>query len=68
MALTTFVIVQFYSWFKSYFPLFWGMVTYDNELKTKEIKFKLGTKIYAPAKAISITVECYIWVWVNSES
>ena len=33
-----FVVVQFYPWFKCYFPLFWGMVMYDNEFKTKEIK------------------------------
>ena len=29
------VVVQFYPWFKFYFPLFWGMVIYDNEFKTK---------------------------------
>ena len=29
------VVVQFYPWFKFYFPLFWGMVLYDNEFKTK---------------------------------
>jgi len=28
-------------WFKFYFPLFLGMVTYDNEFKTfREIKFE----------------------------
>ena len=27
-----------YPWFKFYFPLFWGMVMYDNELKTKRNK------------------------------
>ena len=26
-----YVVVQFFSWFKFYFPLFWGMVMYDNE-------------------------------------
>ena len=26
-----YVVVQFYPWFKFYFPLFWGMVMYDNE-------------------------------------
>ena len=26
-----YVVVQFYPWFKLYFPLFWGMVMYDNE-------------------------------------
>ena len=29
------VVVQFYPWFKFYFPLFWGLVMYDNEFKTK---------------------------------
>ena len=32
------VVVQFYPCFKFYFPLFLGMVMYDNELKTKENK------------------------------
>ena len=32
------VVVQFYPLFKFYFPLFLGMVIYDNELKTKENK------------------------------
>ena len=30
-----YVVVQFYPWFKFYFLLFWGMVIYDNEFKTK---------------------------------
>ena len=30
-----YVVVQFYSWFKFYFPLFLGMVMYDNEFETK---------------------------------
>ena len=34
----TYVVVQFYPWFKFYFPLFCGMVMYDNEFDTKEIK------------------------------
>jgi len=33
-----YVVVQFYPWFKFYFPLFLGMVIYDNEFKTKENK------------------------------
>ena len=33
-----YVVVQFYPWFKFYFPLFWDMVMYDNEFKTKENK------------------------------
>ena len=32
------VVVQFYPWFKFYFPLFLGMVMYDNEFETKENK------------------------------
>ena len=30
-----YVVVQFYLWFKFYFFLFYGMVMYDNEFKTK---------------------------------
>ena len=30
-----YVVVQFYPWFNFYFPLFWGMVIYDNEFETK---------------------------------
>ena len=33
-----YVVVQFYPWFKSYFPLFWGMVMCDKEFETKENK------------------------------
>ena len=33
-----YVVVQFYPWFNFYFPLFLGMVTYDNEFETKENK------------------------------
>ncbi len=29
------VVIKFYPWFKFYFPLFWGMVMYGNEFKTK---------------------------------
>ena len=33
------VVVQlFYPWFTFYFPLFWGMVMYTNEFKTKGSK------------------------------
>ena len=32
------VVVQFYPWIKFYFPLFRGMVMYDNEFETKENK------------------------------
>ena len=30
--------LKFYPWFKFYFPLFFVMVMYDNEFKTKENK------------------------------
>ena len=33
-----YVVVQFYPWFKFYFPLFWVMVMCDNEFETKENK------------------------------
>ena len=33
-------MVQFYPWFNFYFSLFLSMVTYDNELKTKENGYK----------------------------
>ena len=33
-----YVVVQFHPWFKFYFPLFLGMVIYDNEFETKENK------------------------------
>ena len=33
-----YVVVQFYTWFKFYFPLFSVMFMYDNELETKENK------------------------------
>ena len=32
------VVVQFCPWFKFCFPLFMGMVMYDNKLKTRENK------------------------------
>ena len=32
------VVVQFYPWFKLYFPLFLGMIVYDDEFDTKENK------------------------------
>ena len=41
----THVVVQFYPWFKFYFPLFCGMVMYDNEFKIKENKFKQRKKL-----------------------
>ena len=48
-----YVVVQFYPWFKFYFPLFLGMVMYDNDFKTKGDKFepriKLNYHIYTQA-------------------
>ena len=35
MLKTYYVVVQFYPQFKFYFPLFWGLVMYGNEFKTK---------------------------------
>ena len=35
LAIVVYVVVQFYPWFKFYFPLFLGMVMYDKEFKTK---------------------------------
>ena len=40
-----FVVVQFYPWFKFYFSLFWGMVIYDNEFRTKGNKIEIMDKI-----------------------
>ena len=40
-----YVVVKFYSWFKFYFSLFWGMVIYDSEFKQREIKFKPRIKL-----------------------
>ena len=34
LTYSVYVVVQFYPWFNFYFPLFWGMVMYDNEFKT----------------------------------
>ena len=33
---SVYVVVQFYTWFKFYFPLFGGMVIYGNDFETKE--------------------------------
>ena len=40
-----YVLVQFFHWFKFYFPLFWSMVMYDNEFKTKGNKIQTKEKI-----------------------
>ena len=39
------VVAEFYPWIKFYFPLFWGMVTCDNEFKTKAFKIRTKDKI-----------------------
>ena len=40
-----YVVVQFYPLLKFYFPLFLGMVMYDNEFETKENKIETKDKI-----------------------
>ena len=40
-----YVVVQFYPWFKFYFPLFLGLVMYDNDFKTKGDKFERRIKL-----------------------
>ena len=40
-----YVVVQFSYWFEFYCPLFWGMVMYDNQFETKEIKIQTKDKI-----------------------
>ena len=39
------VVVQFYPWFNSYFPLFFFMLIYDNEYETKENKIERRIKL-----------------------
>ena len=39
------VVVQFYPLFNLYFPLFLGMVMYDNEFETKENEIETKDKI-----------------------
>ena len=40
-----YVVVQFSYWFEFYFPLFWGVVMYDNQVETKENKIQTKDKI-----------------------
>ena len=42
------VVVQFYPWFKFYFPLFLGMVMSDNDFETKENKIETKDEIKPP--------------------
>ena len=44
-GLSVHVVVQYYRWVTFYFPLFLGMVMYDNEFETKENKIKTTNKI-----------------------
>ena len=44
-GLSVHVVVQYYPWVTFYFPLFLGMVMYDNEFETKENKIKTTDKI-----------------------
>ena len=48
-------MVQFYPWFKFYFPLFCGMVMYDNEFKTKENEVRIGNDPQ------SIAILIHVW-------
>ena len=41
---TLYDVVQYYPWFKFYFPLFWDVVMYNNGLETKENKIKTRDK------------------------
>ena len=43
-----YVVVQFYHWFKFYFPLFLGMVMDDNEFETKENNIEPQRTRYLP--------------------
>ena len=42
------VVVQFYLWFRFYFPLFLDTVMYDNEFETKENKIETKDEIKTP--------------------
>ena len=52
-------MVQFYPWFKFYFPLFLGMVMYDDEFETKGNKIlKIKDKIEPP--------HAHIYIYTNT--
>ena len=38
-------MVQFYPWFKFYFPLLLGMVIYDNEFETEKNEIETKDKM-----------------------
>ena len=53
------VVVQFYPWFKFYFPLFWGMVMYDNEFKTWSCdNFIACAMLFMALHAVACTRDC----------
>ena len=56
LTVNLYVVVQFYPWFKIYFPLFFGMVMYDNEFKTKENKIWTKDKIEPQHMPVHVTV------------
>ena len=43
--------------FRFYFPLFWGMVMYDNEFKTKAMKFKPRIKLNHDTLVVILVLE-----------
>ena len=47
------VVVQFYLWFKFYFPSFLVMVMFDNEFETKENKIQTKDKIEPQQKVLA---------------
>ena len=56
------VVVQFYPWFKFYFPLFLGMVMYDNEFETKENNIRINENIeytHTLNAHFSLTIYCF---------
>ena len=55
-------MVQFYPWFKFYFPLFLGMVMYDNEFETKENNIRINENIeytHTLNAHFSLTIYCF---------
>ena len=58
MVVHDYAVVQFYTWFKFYFPLLLGMVMYDNEFKTKGNKIQTKDQI-EPRQLHYITIIIY---------
>ena len=46
------VVVQFYPWFKFYFPLFLDMIMYDNEFETKKNKIETKDETKPPTEKV----------------